>query len=66
VSEILIVGTGAMALLFGGRLAASGVKVTLLGTWKEGIRAIREKGIRITGKQVSLLIRSRQHLISGK
>ena len=49
-AEILIVGTGAMALLFGGRLAASGVKVTLLGTWKEGIRAIREKGIRITGE----------------
>ena len=39
-----------MALLFGGRLAASGVKVTLMGTWKEGIRAIREKGIRITGE----------------
>ena len=49
-AEILIVGTGAMALLFGGRLEASGVKVTLLGTWKEGILAIREKGIRITGE----------------
>ena len=49
-AEILIVGTGAMALLFGGRLAASGVKVTLLGTWKEGIRAVREKGIRIMGE----------------
>jgi len=49
-AEILIVGTGAMALLFGGRLAASGVKVTLLGTWKEGILAVREKGIRITGE----------------
>ena len=49
-AEILIVGTGAMALLFGGRLAASGVKVTLLGTWNEGIRAVREKGIRIAGE----------------
>ena len=49
-AEILIVGTGAMALLFGGHLAASGVKVTLLGTWEEGIRAVREKGIRITGE----------------
>ncbi|MGB2955775.1 MAG: 2-dehydropantoate 2-reductase [Anaerolineales bacterium] len=49
-AEILIVGTGAMALLFGGRLAASGVKVTLLGTWNEGIQAVREKGIRITGE----------------
>ncbi len=50
-AEILIVGTGAMALLFGGRLAASGVEVTLLGTWKEGIRAVGEKGIRITGEK---------------
>lgn len=49
-TEILIVGTGAMALLFGGRLVASGVKVTLLGTWEEGIQAIRENGIRITGE----------------
>jgi len=49
-AEILIVGTGAMALLFGGHLAASGVKVALLGTWEEGIRAVREKGIRITGE----------------
>jgi len=49
-AEILIVGTGAMALLFGGRLAASGVKVTLLGTWKEGILAVRENGIRIMGE----------------
>lgn len=49
-AEILIVGTGAMALLFGGHLAASGVKVALLGTWEEGIRAIRENGIRITGE----------------
>ncbi len=49
-AEILIVGTGAMALLFGGHLAASGVKVALLGTWEEGIQAVREKGIRITGE----------------
>jgi len=49
-AEILIVGTGAMALLFGGRLAASGVKVTLLGTWKEGILAVQKKGIRIRGE----------------
>lgn len=49
-AEILIVGTGAMALLFGGHLAASGIKVTLLGTWEAGIRAIQEKGVRITGE----------------
>ncbi|MCJ7718203.1 MAG: 2-dehydropantoate 2-reductase [Anaerolineales bacterium] len=47
VTEILIVGIGAMALLLGGRLAAAGIKVTLLGTWQEGIKAIRESGVRI-------------------
>jgi len=47
VTEILIVGTGAMALLFGGRLAAAGIKVSLLGTWQDGINAIRQSGVRI-------------------
>lgn len=46
-TDILIVGTGAMALLFAGRLAAAGVKVSMLGTWKEGINAIRQYGVRI-------------------
>lgn len=46
-TDILIVGTGAMALLFAGRLAAAGVKVSMLGTWKEGINAIRKYGVRI-------------------
>ena len=47
VTEILIVGTGAMALLFGGYLAASGIKISLLGTWQDGINAIRKSGVRI-------------------
>ncbi len=46
-TDILIVGSGAMALLFGSRLAASGQKVTLLGTWKEGIDAVNQSGIRV-------------------
>jgi 2-dehydropantoate 2-reductase len=44
-SEITIVGTGAMALLMGGRLARRGVKVRLLGTWTECIDAVNRKGI---------------------
>jgi len=47
VTEILIVGTGAMALLFGGYLAAAGIKISLLGTWQDGINAIRKSGVRI-------------------
>lgn len=44
--SILIVGTGAMACLFGARLASE-ADVTLLGTWPEGIAALRQNGIRL-------------------
>ncbi len=43
--RITICGTGAMACLFGARLAAV-AEVTLLGTWTEGIETIRRRGIR--------------------
>lgn len=42
---LLLVGTGAMASLFAARLAAAGVPVVMLGTWKEAIQALKEKGI---------------------
>jgi 2-dehydropantoate 2-reductase len=42
--RILIVGTGAMACLFAARLAPM-VDVIMLGTWQEGIRALREQGV---------------------
>jgi 2-dehydropantoate 2-reductase len=44
--RLLIVGTGAMACLFAARLSPV-VDVLMLGTWKEGIHALREKGVRI-------------------
>jgi 2-dehydropantoate 2-reductase len=44
--SILIVGTGAMAGLFGGRLA-SHAEVTLLGSWADGLEALRSHGIRL-------------------
>jgi 2-dehydropantoate 2-reductase len=43
-SELTIVGTGAMACLFGARLARH-AEVTLLGTWEQAIDAINESGI---------------------
>ena len=45
--SLLIVGTGALACLFAARLAAAGVQVTLLGTWPEGLEALRTCGVRI-------------------
>jgi 2-dehydropantoate 2-reductase len=46
-ASVLIVGTGALATLFAARLARSGVGVTLLGTWKEGLSALRRQGARL-------------------
>jgi 2-dehydropantoate 2-reductase len=50
-NHILIVGTGALASLFAARLAQAGCDVVMLGTWKEGLDAIRENGIRLIDTQ---------------
>jgi len=44
-SPVLIVGTGAMACLFAARLAALGAPVTMLGSWPEGLQALRQNGV---------------------
>lgn len=44
---ILLLGSGAMALLFGARLGMAGYPVTLLGHWHAGIEAVRTRGIRL-------------------
>jgi ketopantoate reductase len=48
---ILILGTGALATLFAARLSAAGVDVTVLGSWPEGLAALREKGARLDGDE---------------
>jgi 2-dehydropantoate 2-reductase len=45
--SILVVGTGAMACLFASRLSAGGIKVRLLGTWVDGLQALRTQGVRL-------------------
>lgn len=45
--SILIVGTGALATLFAARLSAAGRTVTMLGTWTEGLAALRQNGARL-------------------
>lgn len=42
---ILIVGTGALACLFAAKLSSVGVPVTMLGSWKEGLAALRLYGV---------------------
>jgi 2-dehydropantoate 2-reductase len=46
---VLIAGTGALACLFAARLACAGIAVTLLGTWRQGLEALREDGVRLAG-----------------
>ena len=46
-SDILIVGTGALATLFAARLTSSGRRVTMLGAWPEGLSALRQNGARL-------------------
>ena len=45
--QILILGTGALATLFAARLTQAGHRVTMLGTWKEGLDALRKNGARL-------------------
>jgi 2-dehydropantoate 2-reductase len=45
--NILIVGTGALATLFAARLSQAGHHITMLGTWKDGLDALRENGARV-------------------
>ena len=46
-SPVTILGTGAMAMRFGAALARIGHRVTLVGTWPEGLAAIEEHGIAV-------------------
>jgi len=53
--NVTIVGTGAMACLFGARLA-SAARVVLTGSWIEGLKAIRDDGIIVeeTGRRLAV------------
>jgi len=45
--DILLVGTGALATLFAARFSEAGHSVHMLGTWKNGLRALQQEGARI-------------------
>ena len=45
--NILIIGTGAMGTLFAARLTQAEYHVTMLGTWQEGLDALRSNGVRL-------------------
>jgi 2-dehydropantoate 2-reductase len=59
--EMLIVGTGALACLFAGKLAAAGVRVSMLGSWPEGLAALRRDGVTLVqpdGSEASYPVRA--------
>lgn len=55
--ELLIVGSGAMACLFGARLAPH-AQLTMLGGWPEGVQALRQDGIRVEGGGPAVRVRA--------
>jgi 2-dehydropantoate 2-reductase len=59
--EILVVGTGALAVLFAARLSSAGHQVTLLGTWRDGLIALARNGARFvdeSGNEQRFSVRS--------
>lgn len=50
-TNILIVGTGALATLFAARLARAGYQITMLGSWKAGLDALCKDGARLVDAQ---------------
>jgi len=50
-NNILIAGTGALATLFAARLSQTGQHVSMLGTWKDGLDALRNNGARLVDAQ---------------
>lgn len=44
---LLVVGTGALACLFAARLVGAGNDVTMMGSWPEGLAALRNHGVRL-------------------
>lgn len=46
----VIGGVGAMGGLFGGRLAAQGIDVTLIDVWQQAVDLVNKEGLRITEK----------------
>lgn len=45
--RINVFGTGALAGLFGARLARAGARVTLVGSWPQALDAVAQRGVRV-------------------
>lgn len=62
-TRVVILGTGALACLFGARLARAHARVTLVGTWREALARIAERGVRVDEGRTTWSVRlSTAHL----
>jgi len=52
-NSVLLVGTGALATLFAARLSEAGHDVHMLGTWKHGLDALKQKGARLVASRAN-------------
>jgi 2-dehydropantoate 2-reductase len=48
-ASILILGTGALATFYAARLGKAGHAIRILGTWPDGLAALRSRGARLIG-----------------
>jgi 2-dehydropantoate 2-reductase len=62
VKRVVLFGTGAMSCLFAARLAEAS-NIAMIGTWTEGIDAVRSRGILLEGLQGATTIRVNSHYI---
>ncbi len=46
-TDVVVLGTGALGSLFAARLARSGLDVVVAGSWPDGLAAMRERGISV-------------------
>jgi 2-dehydropantoate 2-reductase len=55
-ADLLIVGSGALATLFAARLSAAGVDIAMLGSWREGLAALRKTGACLNGGESQIVL----------
>ena len=48
-TKVAVLGAGAMGCLFGGLLAEKGLDVVLIDVWKEHVKEINSKGLKMMG-----------------
>lgn len=54
-TDVLIMGTGALASLFAFRINSAGYSSTMIGTWQEAINAVNQKGVQlVSGDEQSI------------